>query len=130
MPPRKRNLKAVPAAPTGEMAGFVREAVGKLVLQPEDAAVAELAVRYARTIDDAAELADAAARVEFDPDTAAQVARLKQRVDAHQVMIDVGPKLLAALTALGASPAARAAVGKPAQGGKRSVLAALRDGAS
>lgn len=128
MPPRgRRKLASVPAAPAGGLAEKVRETVEKLQLQPEDVAVAALAVEYAVTIDNAAELARVAEALPFDPDTAAQVARLKTRVEAHAVMADVGPKLLAALDALGATPKARAAAGKPAPGGAKSKLATLRE---
>jgi hypothetical protein len=112
------------------MAGKVAETLGKLALQPEDAALAALAVRYGETIDEAAVLAAAAAAVPFDPDTAVQVARLRQRVEAHVVMADLGPKLLAALDALGATPKARAAAGKPPPPGAASKLTQLREGAS
>lgn len=129
MPPRnRRKLASVPAVPAGKMAGKVGETLEKLQLQPEDAAVSALAVEYAETIDNAAELAKAAEAVPYDPDTAAMVARLKTRVDAHVVMSELGPKLLAALTALGATPAARAAAGKPAPAGGKSKLTALREG--
>ena len=112
------------------MAAKVRETVDKLELQPEDAAVAALAVEYGETIDRAAELADAAGALPYDPDTAAMVARLKARVEAHAVMAELGPKLLAALDAIQATPKARAAAGKPAPAGGKSKLTALRESAS
>ncbi|MDN5932997.1 MAG: hypothetical protein L0I24_18350 [Pseudonocardia sp.] len=112
------------------MTRSVRESVGKLELRPEDVGISVLAVRYARTIDDAAELAEQAARMPYDPDTAVQLARLRQRVEAHTVMVEVGPKLQAALDALGATPKARAQVLKPtAPGSPRSALSQLRGGA-
>jgi len=107
----------------------VRETLEELKLQPEDVAAAELAVQYAATMDRAAELADAAAEIPYDPDTAVMVSRLKARVDAHQVMVDLGPKLLSALESLGATPRARMVAGKPAPAGQKSKLTALRDGA-
>jgi hypothetical protein len=111
------------------MAAVVDETLGQLVLGPEDAAAAALARRYAVTIDEARELAEAAARVPYDPDTAAQVARLRERVQAHVVMVELGPKLLAALDALHATPAARAKVAKPKTGATAgSKLAQLRAG--
>lgn len=122
----RSRSRAVPAAPPGKLAEKVRETLGQLSLQPEDAAVQALAVEYAETIDRAAELAEKAAEIPYDPDTAQMVARLKQRVDAHVVMADLGPKLLAALDALGATPKARAATGKPAPPSGPSRLAALR----
>lgn len=125
-----RKLRAAPAPSVGEMTGKVRESLGYLALQPEDAALAALAERIARTIDEAAALAEAAAQVPYDPDTAAQVARLRQRVDAHVVVVDLAPKLQAALDALGATPKARALAGKPPPAGAKSKLSALRGDAS
>lgn len=125
MAPRAR-IRAVPPPAVGEMVARVEETLGKLQLQPEDAGLRALAVRYARTIDDAAELAEAAAGLPYDPDTAVMVARLRQRVEAHTVMVDLGPKLLAALDALGATPKSRALAGKPAPAGGKSKLTELR----
>lgn len=110
------------------MVGKVRETLDNLQIQPEDAGIAALAVEYADTIDRAADLAEAAANIPYDPDTAQMVARLKQRVEAHVVMAELGPKLLAALDALGATPKARAMAGKPPPAGQKSKLTALRDG--
>lgn len=131
VPPRKRNLAAVPgdAQETRGLIGKVEETLGKLPLQPEDAALAELARQYARTVDRAAAIAADAARIPFDPDSAEAVEQLRKRVAAHTTMSDLGPKLLAALDALGATPKARAVVGKPAPAGSASKLAALRGGA-
>lgn len=124
----RAKIRVVPSPPVGEMTGKTRETIGHLQLQPEDAGIAALALRYAETIDHAADLAEAAANVPYDPDTAQQVARLRQRVEAHIVMIDLGPKLQAALDALGATPKARALTGKLAPAGSKSKLTALRDG--
>lgn len=131
VPPRKRNLAAVPgsSAETRGLAAKVEETLEKLDLAPEDAAVSALAVQYARTIDRAAAIAADAARVPFDPDTAEAVEQLRKRVAAHTTMSDLGPKLLAALEALQATPRARATAGKPAPAGGKSRLAALRGGA-
>lgn len=65
---------------------IVVEAIGKLALAPEDVAAAALAVRYAAEIDAADDRAEA--------------------------MEKLGPKLLATLEAIGATPRSRAA-GKP-----------------
>lgn len=108
----------------------VRETLEKVQAAPEDAGVRALALRYGRTIDEARVLAEEAARLPYDPDTAVQVARLKTRVEAHTVMVDVGPKLLAALEALQATPRARTTAGKPAPAGAASKLAALREGSA
>jgi hypothetical protein len=112
------------------MAEKVRETLEKLATQPEDAAVRELALQMAEAIDNSAALAEVAAQLPYDPDTAVMVARLKTRVEAQQVMIDLGPKLLAALDALGATPKARAAAGKPPPAGATSKLNAMRGGAA
>ncbi len=78
-------------------------------LERDRGAVA-LARRYAALIEDAAGVAEELERLRpEDETTAAAVARLKARVDAQAVASDLGPKLLAALTALGMTPASRAA---------------------
>lgn len=78
---------------------------------PADAAAVALARRYAALIDRAEHLAEelAGLRAE-DDDQAKQLAALKARVDAQTVASDLGPKLLAALTALKLTPSARAAI--------------------
>lgn len=105
----------------------VKAAVAALTLADEDAATVRLAQRYAATIDEAATLAYQLSMVEYDDEqTAQRVNALAKRVEAHAVMAELGPKLLVALEALGASPAARARMkgGGPASGSSR--LAALR----
>jgi hypothetical protein len=109
----------------------VEETLSQLELAPEDVGIARLAVGYARTIDQAAAIAAQAQRIPFDPDTADEVKRLAARVSAHATMADLGPKLLATLDALGATPKARAVTAKsgghkPAAGGTASPLARLR----
>ncbi len=78
-----------------------------------DGATVALARRYAALIEEAEQVAQEldAVRPE-DEGTAAVVARLKAKVDAQQVAADLGPKLLAALAALGMSPQSRAATTK------------------
>lgn len=128
---RSRKLASVPdEAPANDrkLTPAVEETLEKLTLQPEDAALARLVLSYARTIDQAAAIAAHAAKIPFDPDTADEVKRLASRVSAQVTMSDLGPKLLAALDALGASPKARAAVGKPAPSGSASKLNAMRGG--
>lgn len=106
----------------------VEETLAHVEIQPEDAGLARLALGYARTIDQAQAIAAQAAKIPFDEDTAEEVRRLAARVAAHTTMSELGPKLLAALDALGATPKARAAAGKPAQPGQGgpSKLAQLR----
>ncbi|PRX48673.1 hypothetical protein B0I33_104491 [Prauserella shujinwangii] len=113
------------------LAPAVAETLESLELQPEDAAVSKLAERYAREIDGASAAAAQAEKVlrevGEDPDTAELVAALKAKLGARSAMESLGPKLLAALDALGASPKARAARGKGgASRGTASKLAALR----
>jgi hypothetical protein len=83
------------------IAPAVHEAIGQLPLRPEDHAAATLAQRYAAAIDDA---------------------------DDPQATLDaLGPKLLATLDALGATPKARAQIMKGVSSGENpGKLAALR----
>lgn len=131
MPPRTRKLAAVSdesAQNERKLAPAVDETLGNLDLSPQDAALARLAQQYARTIDQAAAIAAQAARLPFDPDTAEAVEQLRKRVSAQVTMADLGPKLLAALDALQATPKSRAQAGKPAPAGTKSKLSALRAG--
>lgn len=95
------------------LAPALTETLAQLTLAHADAAVVKLTERYAAAIDHAAELAAAvdAAGEALDPDDVAsrvQLARLAAQVEAQAVLGAFGPKLLAALQALGATPAARA----------------------
>jgi hypothetical protein len=82
---------------------FVRESTERLDLQPEDTAVVALALSYA-------------ARIDIAP-----------VAEAVKVLNDLGPKLLAAMQALGATPQARALQGKkPTPDATVSPLAKLR----
>ena len=76
-----------------------------------DAAVVRLAQRYAAQLDRAAELAAKADAIDLDPDDRdgqLLLATLAAQVQAQQALTTLGPKLLAALQALQATPAARA----------------------
>lgn len=131
MPGRSRKLAAVPEDSAGDerkLTPAVEESLGKLVLAPEDAALARLALTYARVMDGAAAIAAQAARIPFDPDSAEAVEQLRKRVSAQVTASDLGPKLLAALDALGATPKARSSASKPPTAGGKSKLAALRQG--
>lgn len=91
-------------------------------LLPRDAAGVQLVKRYAKLIDDAQALADEAGLIEPETESQARrLAALKAKVDAQTVASDLGPKLLAALTALGMTLAGRAA--KPSTGGAQRVPA-------
>jgi hypothetical protein len=78
------------------LAPAVNDTVAALTLAPEDAAAVKLAQRYAAAIDDGGDLEK------------------------------LGPKLLAALESLGATPAARARLKEGSAGGKPAGLRALR----
>jgi hypothetical protein len=131
VPPRGRKLAAVKdeSAENGRgLAAKVQETIGKLELRPEDVALAELALQYAKTLDRCEAIAADARRVPFDPDTAEALEQLRKRVGAVTATSDLGPKILQALDALGATPKSRAQA--PKATGKRaaSPLAALRGG--
>lgn len=108
----------------------VASTLAVLKVAPEDAGVARLARRYAQVIDDAALVAAELQEVyaDVDPDDEAtfkRIAALAARVGAQAVLSDLGPKLLAALDALGATPRARKAP-KGGAGGQPSKLGAIR----
>jgi hypothetical protein len=125
--PRGRKLAAVPDEKTsGPMLAGVRETLDRLDLKPEDAALKVLAAEYAATMDRAAAIAARLAKLPPDPDFAEELQRLRQRVSAQVTVSDLGPKLLAALDALGATPKARSTAGKPAPAGQKSKLTGLR----
>lgn len=126
---RSRKLASVPdeaAENKRGLAAKVTETIEKLTLAPEDVAVAALAVQYARTLDRCEAIAADARKMPFDPDSVEALDQLKKRVAAVTATSDLGPKLLAALDALGATPKARAAKGTPAPSSGSSRLAALR----
>jgi hypothetical protein len=110
---------------------MVAESLEALRLAPEDAAAAALAVEYGRTVDRAAAIAAQAdktlraAQAAGDEALVEQVAALRSKVAAQAAVSDLGPKMLAALDALGGTPKARAAKGAPAPAAG-SRLAALR----
>lgn len=90
-----RNLRSVETL----IAPAVAETIGGLTLSPEDAAAIRLAERYAAAIDAAEE--------------------------QQETLDKLGPKLLAVLDALGATPRARAGMKKTPTAGE-SKLEALR----
>lgn len=115
------------------LAPAVAETLDKLELGAEDRAVAKVAERYAREIDQADAAAAQAEKVlraiGDDPDLHELVSALKAKLSARVAVSDLGPKLVAALNELGASPKARAAVGKGgASRGANGKLAAIRAG--
>jgi hypothetical protein len=115
----------------GLLAPAVAETVTALTVAPEDAAAVKLAERYAEAIDEAASIAAAVDQAvdELDPDDITgrqRLAALAAKVEAQTVLEKLGPKLLAALESLGATPAARAKLkgGAPTRAANR--LQALR----
>lgn len=91
----------------------VEKALRAVRIDPKDAGTAEIARHYARLIDDAAPAAKYGEAlswldsVETNQRTEKHVLLIRSALSEHSVASDLGPKLLAALTALGATPAAR-----------------------
>lgn len=109
------------------LAPAVAETVAALQVAPEDAAAVRLAQRYAATIDRAAEIAaDLDEIPPEDYDTEKLIRALRAKVEAQAVLAELGPKLLAALEALGATPAARAKLKAGGAPSAPSRLEALR----
>jgi hypothetical protein len=104
---------------TGPISRAVRKTLDGITLQPADSAAAALTKRYAALIDEAAPaakyrdpLTKLAAALDPDDETAAEaLQKIRTALSEHTVASDLGPKLLAALTALGATPASRKAEG-------------------
>lgn len=114
----------------------VSESLKDLQLSERDRSTAELARRYARLIDDAQPAAkyrqhltamhralDMLATLEplAAGEAAEHFAKIADALAAHSVASDLGPKLLAALTALGMTPASRSATKGGDQGEPRTV---------
>lgn len=100
----------------GPMLRAVAAALGKAELQPQDGGARALARRYAVLIDEAAPLAKyeeplralrRAVQECSDPNAEKHLAKIEAALSAHSVASDLGPKLLAALTALGMTAAGR-----------------------
>lgn len=126
-----RRLSSVSGGSGSNTSGLgpkVAETLDSLGLGPEDAALAQLAREYAAQVDRAAAIAASLAKLPASPDFEEELTRLRARVSAHTTLIDIGPKLQAALIELGATPKARAALpGKPRTG--PSKLSSMRGGA-
>lgn len=113
------------------LAPAVTASLGEIELEAEDAAAVKLAERYAREIDQADAAAAQADRVlrqidDEDADLQELVAALKAKLAARTAVSDLGPKLLAVLDSLGATPKARAARKGGTARAKGGSLAALR----
>lgn len=110
----------------GPISRAVTEALTGTTVPTSDGGAAALAKRYAELIDRSAPsavyakalrtVAYAMADVD-DPNVADAFRKIADALAAHSVASDLGPKLLAALTALGMTPAARGAKGGAPDGG-------------
>jgi hypothetical protein len=97
----------------------VAAAISKAKIKPEDAGTVALAKRYAALIDEATPRSAYAEHIRkikvalspLDDDAEKALTKIADALAAHSVASDLGPKLLAALTALGLTPAARGAKG-------------------
>ncbi|WP_433445662.1 terminase small subunit [Nonomuraea sp. CA-141351] len=139
MPPRRRNLKPVPAKPERERAPDLRDAVKATVdamdwLGPTDQAMKVLAMRQAEEIERAIERAEELAQARQDAAGTDDVS-IYRRLAALEAMCDVtkavgwlGPQLQGVLRDLGGTPAARKAMKNDRPIGGR--LAQLRAGAA
>jgi hypothetical protein len=118
------------------IAPAVAETIDKLDQNDVDAAAVKLAQRYAAVIDRAESALDDAGQAfaMIDPEDISAysyLAKLEKKVEAQAVLAEIGPKLLAVLESLGATPAARSKIQK---GGVKdappSGLAKLREARS
>jgi len=90
----------------------VAETIAALSPVPADAGIVRLAERYARDIDEADLVTASLVKVlrevaELDVDVHDRLLPLAVRIERTTVLASLGPKLLAALEQLGATPAAR-----------------------
>lgn len=112
----------------------VNAALSSVQIEPKDAAAAQLARHYAELIDNAApskkyaKALDWLATVESESPNADEHERtICAALAEHSVASDLGPKLLAALTSLGMTPAAAGGVVVPPPASKpKSPLDELR----
>jgi hypothetical protein len=101
---------------TGPMTRAVNAALRSASPQSRDGGAVQLAKRYAALIDEAAPAAKYAAALAAlriaveecsDPDAGKHLEKIEIALAAHSVASDLGPKLLATLTALGMTAAGR-----------------------
>jgi hypothetical protein len=98
------------------LAPSVAATINALDLEDTDRAAAKLSETYAAAID-AAQAAETWAdsvlrKVDKDTDLYDEVRALKLKLSARAALSDYGPKLLAVMVELGATPKAQAAIGK------------------
>jgi hypothetical protein len=98
------------------IAAALDDALSSLTIRPEDGATVALVRRYAADLDEASVVAATLAKAlrdlrgEVDLELFDRFAALATRIEDTTVLGLLGPKLLAALTELGMTPRARAAV--------------------
>lgn len=114
------------------LAPAVAETIDKLTTAAEDAGAIALAKRYAREIDEAAVIRASLTKAlreleQLDQDLHDKFLTLAVQIEETAVLGNLGPKLLATLEQLGATPAARAKLrGGGAPSGGPSRLEAAR----
>lgn len=105
----------------GPMRSAVQVAIAGRTPDARDVGTEQLATHYADLLDDAAPGAKyakplrvlaAAVAASEDPDTAEAYDLIRTALARHTVASDLGPKLLAALDALGLTTKSRAAIGR------------------
>lgn len=115
------------------IAPAVAETIEALDTTKADAGAVRLAKRYARDLDDAAVISATLTKalrdlLALNPDLHDRFLTLATRIEETAVLASIGPKLLAALESLGATPAARARLtGGGAPGGGDSRLQQMRN---
>lgn len=108
---------------TGPQARALAEALRNLEVLDRDRAAVQLAKRYAALIDEATPASKYRDPMRLinrslnpgDEQAAQAFAKIADALAAHSVMSDLGPKLLAVLTALGMTPAGRGVKAPPAE---------------
>jgi hypothetical protein len=116
----------------------VNDSIRHAQIEPRDRGTVVLAKRYAALLDEAAipqsyaEALHHLGTLVVDEVGRRHLQRIAAALSEHSVTSDLGPKLLAALTALGCNPGARVPVkggnsGAPVPGGPADELAKLRD---
>lgn len=119
MPGRSRRLRDASELILPDVAAAVAELERAGRIRPEDAAAVKLAKRYARLIDSATELATELDDLATEhPGHEAMVEALLARIHGALTLDRLGPKLLAALDAIGATPKSRGA-GRGVSGGAK-----------
>lgn len=115
------------------LAPAVAETIDKLATSAEDAGAIALAKRYAREIDEAAVIRASLTKAlreleQLDQDLHDKFLTLAVQIEETAVLGNLGPKLLATLESLGATPAARSRLLRGGGGNSgTSWLGSMRD---